>query len=301
MNSQQKRRERKLKRRDKIRQEHLQKDRRDVDGEALARFFRDREVLRPGTPERNDREGWARFNALDLKCVVKAAIQMYGKDSTLWRFIRDPHSATKHDIGTLEAMFTKAAQKICCSPPYFIPMFVLQKSPTGMRMHQPKFIMDKASTPFGLAWYNDNFEGAFNLVFINKKPKLFSFSTHAIERLIERMFKPMCLSATRIAFVMNTMQPEKVTHCSEGTVIPLSISNGDERYLIGYCPFDEHNHMAIARTFLLPTMKGTPERDKLVELGLESFSIDTMTQLMDRRAFLESKGVKLEYTETVTQ
>lgn len=298
MDRKQKRREQKAKRREKVRKDHLAQTRRDEDGGALRRFFDTRYIVKPGVPDRNDREGWARFNALDLKCVVKEALQMFKRDRTLWRFIESPNSITKYDVVTIEGMLTKAAQSICCSPPYFIPLFILRKNSAGISMHQPKFLMRKESTPFGLAWFNDNWDGTQTQATIGGETRLFAWSTHAIDRVMERVVKPMCITPSKLAYMMHGIRPEKVKLTSEGHVIPLSVGDKEHRFLLGYVPYDEHNNMAVARTFLLPTMKGTPERDELTKKNVE-FQIDTMPQLIQRQKELAELGIVIAYSETV--
>lgn len=291
MDAKQKRRERKAKKRGKIRSAHLDRDRRNSDNEALGKFLAARQVIQPGVPDRNDREGWDRYNALNLKHVMKMALSLFRGDSVLRRFIEDPNSTTKHDIQTVEDMLTKAAQKICCSPPYFIPLVQMYKHSEGVNVRHPHFQLEKENTPMGLAWHFELFDGSWPLAYIGGKAKLFALSTHAIDRFMERVFRPCIFPPTQIALFMESLLAEKVIVVPTSPVLPITVGNGHKRMLVGYCPYDEQRHMAIARTFLLPTMRGTPEYERLVEKGMGDFFAPTLPELHDKYKMLMENGI----------
>jgi hypothetical protein len=291
MDTKQKRREQKLKRREKIRQQHLDRDRHSRENDAFNRFFAARTIIQSGAPDKNDREGWARYNALNLKEVMKMAFKINGRDRVLQRFVEDPNTVSKYDLETVEALLTQAAQKICCSVPYFIPTIILTKHSEGVNIRQPHFKLDKIHTPLGLAWHFEDYEGGMPITFIGGKVRLFTLSTHMIDRMVERVIRPCCIPPTEVSNMMRTVRPEKVVIVQPNPVLPLTCGTETRRFLLGYCPYDEHKHMVIAKSLLLPTMRGTPEYDKLVAKGLEAHSAQDLNMLHEKFDFFKENGV----------
>src|ERR1017187_10531976 len=82
------RRERKSKKREKIRNQHLSKERKVASSTSITAFVNG---LSRGSnvkpPARTDREGWDRYKALQFNLVVKTAFEMTGGDRVLRKFI----------------------------------------------------------------------------------------------------------------------------------------------------------------------------------------------------------------------
>ena len=76
--------------------------------------------------------------------------------------------------------------------------------------------------------------------------------------------------------------------CKPTPVIPIEFAGG---MLIGYCPYEVYEHMAVAKSFLIPTMDGTPEGEKLFAQGIRDFKVSTLEDLSAQRDFLKEKGI----------
>jgi len=289
--AQQKRREQKRKRRDAIRKSHLSKARQAAERESIEQFIKGGVVLSRGMPERNDREGWQHFNALELSAILRKALSLFAGDKLLIRFLSKVDEVNKHDFEEISMMLTKAAQAIECNPPFYIPYVRAIRTLRGADIGRTAFRMEKIHTPYGAAWTWEDIDKQPQYIYVGKRLYLFTMSTHAVERLYERVLKILG-SPLEVVGIMRFLSPKDAIQVNEEWLVPLVITyKGMLETLVGYVPFVFEEHMIMAKSFLLPTMEGTPERIMLNLKGHSDFSINSMQELLKNAAFLRKEGI----------
>ena len=321
MTSQQ-RRERKTKKREKIRLLHLKQTKSRAEKKILNYSLdvcKMEDFNKPPVQARDVKEE-TREEMLGFKPIMLKALQTAKSDKQatkiLTRLAYASNRITKKDIRLTQRLLTEAAREICCDPPYFIPSYAIKRAETGgavclLRLHSLK----KLITPVGSAWY---VRGRTEVAFQNKRYP-FLFSSHAVDRLTQRI--DMCnkqlgryYALTLLTNVWRTLYYEdaftwRETNGEDRTVVsvccslplPFGLITSRPGVKLGYCPVDkittERGDILMAKTFLIPTMRGTPEATKLKELGHEALNATTMEGLYDVNTKLKENGFALELVE----
>ena len=289
--AQQRRREQKRKRREQIRKAHLNKARQATERESIEHFIKGGVVLARGVPERNDREGWQHFNALELSAILKKAMSMFAGDKLLIRFLSRVDDVSKFDFEEISMMLTKAAQAIECNPPFYIPYVRAIRVSHGTDIGRSAFRMEKIHTPYGATWTWCGFDKQPKCIYVGQRLYLYTMSTHAVERLYERVLKVLG-NLLEVVGIMHYLEPKNAVMVNGEWLIPLVINwKGVMESLIGYVPFMYEKHMVMAKSFLLPTMEGTPERVMLNLKGHSDFNINSIQELLKNEEFLKKEGI----------
>lgn len=277
----QRRRERKGKKRERIRKEHLAADKKARESVSLDRLRTDSHAV---IPDKNDRDGWQKFNALTRPGIFRKAMAMFSEHALLNRYLQRPNDLTKKDCIELCEMLSRAAQAIACDWPYYVPLVSVRRNADGVETLITSWQMDKEPTPMGNAWHWMSFGKSQRLVHAGGRPLLFAMSTHAIDRMKERVMVPFKLDPEGAVSFMRMFEPlDPIPRPGADSLIPLMF-NGK---IFGYCPFDVLRHMAVAKSFLIPTMENTPERDRLNEVGLGYFEAETIMDVLDDKEVLK--------------
>ena len=253
----QQRQQRKAKKREKIRKEHLAHARIERDQKGVE-FLCNSRPLNVNLPHKDDCLGWQRYNSLTRQAIFKRALKDYGNDKAVKKFMRgDFLSSKEEEEATI--LLSKAAQSICCDPPFFVPYVSVKKN--GLRISHRE--MKKAPTPFGSAWFPDH--AYWQLVMLEGKTYHFTMSSHCIERILGRI--PLKDTVDILGFFLS-LTPLNPIGTDNANVCPIVTgADADADGTIGYCPVETYRNMAVAKSFLLPGMLGTPEHEKLAKAG----------------------------------
>lgn len=257
MDRRQKKLERRKKHREKVRKEHLHHQKNERDQAVLEKVL----DMRCGyleLPNRDDRLGWARHNQLELKKVILAALKQNPDNKALRRFLFKPLDTRKDDCGDLQIVFTKAAQSISCDPPFFVPYVDCMMNEGNLYAEQRNISFKKHSTSYGAVWTPGLIE---YVVYHHKKAYQLAFSTHAMERFVERFgFEKKYEDMKLFRYIVRYMEPTDLI----GGLVPMRLIGSS---IFGYMPFETHEKMIVGTTFLLPGMRGTPEHQVLLNNG----------------------------------
>ena len=196
----------------------------------------------------------------DRAAIFKRALKDYGDNRTLKRFVKGEFLSPKEEE-EVTILLSEAAQSICCDAPYFVPYVSVQKDRVLVSHRE----MKKLPTPFGSAWFPDHLY--WHIVILNGKAFHFTMSSHCIDRIKGRIPMDRPLETLGIFLSLFPNIPIKVNGayvCPISTELP---REPGEEHVIGYCPLETYKNMAIAKSFLLPGMIGTPEHEKLAAAG----------------------------------
>lgn len=272
-------RQRKRDKRKKKRQKHLQKHkhklRRQLEQQAIIPFISHK-------PDNDDREGWDAHNKINKNSIISKAKQLYHDNPILRRFLTGQITHTDTDLHLkIGKLLTSSAQKIYNNPPYFIPFVTIHPYKKGRcvvaeLMH---LRLTKHRTSLGNLWTipNIKFSIAGRQVY---------FTSHAMERLYERMVPDDGFSSYVIITILHAMQ---VKDLPRSNLIMLYCTRFDEDNPIGYCPVDIVDNKAVLTSFLLPCMKGTPEFKKLGE----EFEISSYKDLLLHKNILDKYNIPI--------
>jgi hypothetical protein len=258
MTSQQ-RQQHKAKKREKIRKEHLAKAKAERDQRGIE-FLCNSRPLDVNLPHKDDCLGWQRYNSLTRQAIFKRALKDYGYDKSIKKFMKGEFLSSKEE-DEATVLLSKAAQSICCDPPFFVPYVSVKKN--GLVISHRE--MKKDPTPFGSAWYPDHF--FWQIILLDGKTYHFTMSSHCIERIKGRI--PFKDTMDILGFFLSLMplNPVRINNTSICPIITATPKKDDLECLIGYCPVETYRNMAVAKSFLLPGMFGTPEHEKLAKAG----------------------------------
>jgi len=212
-------------------------------------------------PDKNDRKAWSRLSKMrDAKAIIKRAFELYPKEKILREFRKYGFGCvqTKKEMYNLNDVFTAAAQSLYSDPPFYIP--IVSVSSHGMRIEHvtPKKRNGKAGSIYCNIYEED--------IVVDGITYRFGFSTHAMERLYERMSP--CLGITRLtvfSFLLRFIGLGEPTSSGDVHRVPLLL--GDK--IFGYCPCMIEDDNLVAKTFLLPGMQFAPELDIYAEVEIK--------------------------------
>jgi hypothetical protein len=283
MNKQQ-RREYKRKRREKIRKEHLEAFRSKRENDEREELLSSTKRVSSVIPDRNDQLGWSRFNKLEPSLIIRKAFKTHPTDKTLKMFLSEPTRLSKADTLYIADMLTEAVQAIQCNSPWYVPLVRLVRETGGFSLYTFAFELKKKSTPNGAAWYVVKFNSSQDIIAVKERYYQLTFSTHAIERINERFISKNNPMAAVVLF--NNIEPLSPIYSGTDRLIPLTSATDPTRRICGYCPFIIHDNMVIAKSFLIPTMDGTPERNTLLTYGIDTskFSVESYGELFTTKA-----------------
>jgi len=254
-----------------------------------------------------------RESLLNFKSVVNKAI----KDNTdkfvinaLNAIVYDNH-ASKKEMRAATTALNQAARSICCDAPYFVPFYVLERASNGgvaclLRL----FCLNKIPTSKGNGWYGkDLIEIKFQ-----DKSYLFLMSSHAIDQLSQRITRSvgktpvnlidgLCSVWGHLFFEdvliwkdLNGEHRQVVGICTD-LHVPGCITVGDKKRM-GYCPVEvlktDRGDVLLAKTFLTPIMKGTPEATVIHAKGIPD---PVLHSIYDASEKLKEFGFYMELQE----
>jgi len=287
----QKREERKKKKREKIRKEHLAKAEAHRLEQATKDAFGRKHIVKDNMPHKDDMKGWTQYNALQMDKIYQEASRMYPDHTCLKRFCKDPGRMNKFDLHEVEDLMTKAAQKLYCIPPYVIPYVSIRRSAVGIETGVPRFILDKVFTSRGSGWYYKQIPK----VKFGETEYGFVMSTHAVDRFYKRykpMFKDELLRFVSLWLRLSFLSVYQWTKDGdEYQVVPISADHKDSQAIIGYCPVEVTDKYLLGKSFLLPTMAGTPERLQMVKAGIGEVRISDVVELAQQQDYLRKNGI----------
>lgn len=268
----QKKLERKKKHREKIRTKHLEsnraRDKRQYALELINAKFTVKTI-----PDRNDRVGWQRLNAIrDFKQIFDKAKQLFPNEKVLDDFAYGEIGYGQNDkYRTLSFILTAAVQELCPDAPYYIPYMNISSTEEGYSANMTTLEFKKIFMSSGPAWVVN----IPKTVTINGKQYEMCFTTHALERLYERAMihkEPTPTDRTiRNSFFLQMLGGYRAEVSQKHTLIEMINENKKITCLVGinkpfgYCAYQIEENYAKAITFLLPGMDGTPERNILTE------------------------------------
>lgn len=264
--SSQKKKEQKRKRRENVRQQHLAKRRERPHDWFIKRHIESLKEETPILPHKNNRVGWHRQNILTIKSILKKAYAKYPHDSALRTLLLN-HPVPEYRVHHVNSILTEVAREISCYPPYFIPR--VEMTDAGISVF--KIEMDKIATPHGAAWFYSC--GMSNVVSYDRKIYRLAFSTHAIDRFLERI---VVVDPMKVVDDVYAMFYGLATLKIYDKLIPLTLDNINP---IGYMPFEIQKNFIIGTTILIPGMRETPEYYVLKKVGYEFEKINTVNDL----------------------
>lgn len=261
---------RKKKKRGKIRKEHLQKQKNKQKNDIFDQIINS-PIKYGNLPDKDDRIGWARHNTItDLKKILITALKLYPNDKNLQKYLYSTKDVDSTAASYIGIKLSIAVQSIRCDPPYYIPYVYV----TGGLIHTSTFELEKHHSPEGSIWTlhfagdkeNPALGNASNIVYIQRKVHQLAFSTHAIERMMDRLCYNSCTPLLLIPMSFRNIQAKVYNQ----SMMELYMPKFDNKTL-GYVPFDVNGRFAVGNTFLVPGMKNTPEHDELERHG---FTVD---------------------------
>lgn len=269
----------KKKKRERIRQKHLEEAQQRRDSELTRQPIFNPRPVQLSLPHRNDRVGWNRANTVTRENIFAEVRKMYPADKLLWRFLRHEH-VSKHDLHYISDLMTKAAQKLCCDPPYYVPFVEVTKDAfaiASMKLEKTKLVV-------GSAWHFEQ-DGYRWRTIVDNKGLLFAMSTHAVDRLYKRL-KPLHMN--KIIGALVNLLPLQAIMVDGCWVVPLYKLKLAANF--GYCPIDIQGGLAVAKSFLLPFMRGTPEWEALKTAGRHDLLHDDFKDMEELAKFAEKAG-----------
>ena len=262
--------------REKVRKQHLERAREAKVNTGVSLFLSAGGIThgRP-LPERNDRNGWMTHNELSEKAVLKKAFSMYPNEPLLKRMFVGQFN--DRDTLRISLLLSRAAQSIYCDSPKEIPYWIISGHPTSPNYFSglTSVKLKKIATPDGSAWGHPAtlLENGMQVM----------FSSHALERMKQR------LEMSNI--------PEQPFWCMflacKTSPYPGMFSIVGGEWTIGYCPYSVFNSHAIASTFLLPGMKGTPEEAYVTRLLSPGETLTASWFTTEKTAFAEAQNFSL--------
>jgi len=271
MDPRQKKLEKKKKRREKIRLEHLQRQQ----GERLKQldlaFQRILDLQytlgKDAIPDRNDEIGWGRINLFrSLRRCWEKTIEIFGRREELIRFSRGDVYEDENDVLTRISWYlTVGAMCLCFDPPHFIPYFVFYHG-------APLFSMFSTRRPLGRydCW---KIGGIDKNVTLNGETVPVYFSDHSIWRLWERasfgtathdeniLIRSCMFTKMFEGFKLERLDNDQLCLLNKDKVLVPLLGENEP---FGYCPYiinegSRGDKGMICATFLLPGFRNTPE------------------------------------------
>jgi len=286
MDPRQRHREKAKKKRNKVRRAHLEEASRRRTQQAIDQVLSSPEISEH-MPDKDDRLGWARHNAIGPKNILRTAMRMFPDSPVLKKYFS--HDLRGDDEWELGLLLTRVSRTLACDPPYFVP-YVEAKKNGEILVHVLE--LAKRTTPFGAMWSFDKYLKEKTAVHLNGQVLPLWLSSHAVDRLWERMEGSK--EDAGMAFTLfNRLRIGDPLVRSGNALLPVSLEFEKplENCHFGYFPVEAQEGMAIAKTFVLLGMDGTPEADQIRNACGGRMELNSVSDLIRKEGILEKAGI----------